>query len=124
MAPGRPGVPVVPGARVSAADTPEPPPRVGTGDDATGYTVAPVRYSAHGRETIDRIRDELGDDGFVAYCRGAAMKYEDRAGLKGDAEEDRKKARWYRAMVGHVLDGTPDPRAYRAGHEPYRRRLP
>lgn len=106
---------------MTPATTPEPPPSPGTGDDATGFTVAPVRYSAHGRETIDRIRDVLGDTGFAAYCHGAAMKYEDRAGLKGDAEEDRKKARWYRAMMDHVLIGAPDPRAYRAGHEPYRR---
>ncbi len=84
-------------------------------DDATGFHVAPSRYMAHGRETIDRIRDALGDEGFAAYCLGAAMKYEDRAGLKGPAEEDMQKARWYRQMHDHVTTGTPDPRSYRKG---------
>lgn len=88
-------------------------------DDATGFNVAPVRYSAHGRETIDRIRDTLGDEAFIAYCRGTAMKYRDRAGLKGDAAEDAKKAQWYLQMADHVSFGAPDPRAYRAGFQPY-----
>lgn len=90
-------------------------------DDATGYNVAPKRYSAHGRETIDRIRDALGDEGFVAYCRGTAMKYRDRAGLKGDADEDVKKAVWYETMAEHVVGNGPDPRAYRVGFAPYTR---
>lgn len=89
-------------------------------DDATGFNVAPVRYSANGRETIDRIRDALGDEGFAAYCLGTAMKYEDRVGLKGPAEEDAAKARWYRQMHACVTQGGPDPRTYRAGYEPYR----
>ena len=88
-------------------------------DDATGFHVAPARYSAHGRETIDRIRDLLGDDGFAAYCLGTAMKYEDRAGLKGPAEQDRQKAIWYRQMHACVTHGAPDPRAYRDGFVPY-----
>jgi hypothetical protein len=90
-------------------------------DDATGFNVAPKRYSAHGRETIDRIRDVLGDEGFAAYCCGTALKYRDRAGLKGDAAEDLKKAEWYEAMHACVLFGRPDPRTYRAGFQPYQR---
>lgn len=88
-------------------------------DDATGFHVAPARYSSKGRETIDRIRDALGDDGFAAYCLGTAMKYEDRIGLKDDAEQDAAKARWYRQMHACVVDGALDPRAYRAGFAPY-----
>lgn len=88
-------------------------------DDNIGFHVAPVRYSTHGRETIDRIRDALGDEGFVAYCQGTAMKYLDRLGLKGDASEDAAKARWYTEMAQHVLGMGPDPRRYREGFAPY-----
>lgn len=91
------------------------------GDDPVGFQNAPMRYTAKGRETIDRIRDELGEVGFVAFCIGNAMKYEDRAGLKGDAESDLLKARWYRAMALHVTTGSADPRSGRPGFEGYRR---
>jgi hypothetical protein len=71
-------------------------------DSVTGFDRAPARYSAHGRETIDRIRDVLGDTGFVAT-------------------EDMAKANWYRQMADHVAYGTLDPRAGREGFEPYAR---
>jgi hypothetical protein len=93
-------------------------------DDNTGFHVAPKRYSAAGRETIDRIRDLLGDEGFAAYCLGSALKYEDRAGLKGDREEDLTKARWYREMHACVTEGGPDPRRYRQGFAAYQRPAP
>lgn len=90
-------------------------------DSATGFDRAPDRYSAKGRETIDRIRDDLGDEGFIAFCVGNAAKYEDRAGLKGSADEDMKKARWYRTMAAHVRGEGPDPRAERPNFVPYAR---
>ena len=89
--------------------------------DATGFTSAPERYTAHGRETIDRIRDELGDAGFRAFCIGNAMKYEDRAGRKGDPEGDAEKARWYRQMAAHLDGEAEDPRSGREGFVPYSR---
>ena len=90
-------------------------------DSNTGFDRAPDRYSAAGRETIDRIRDRLGDAGFVSFCLGSAMKYEDRAGMKGDAATDRAKARWYRGMAEHVASGSPDPRSGRPVFVAYRR---
>jgi hypothetical protein len=95
-------------------------------DSVAGFDRAPDRYSGKGRETIDRIRDFLGDGGFVAFCEGNAMKYEDRAGLKGSAEADEQKARWYREMAEHVRSGgaSPDPRSSRAGFVPYARPVP
>lgn len=90
-------------------------------DDNTGFYVAPKRYSAHGRETIDRIRDELGDGGFAAYCRGQVIRYTDRLGLKGDEDEDDAKARWYYEMYLHVTTGGPDPRHGREDFQPYQR---
>jgi hypothetical protein len=46
-------------------------------------------------ECIDAIEAGLGDDGFVAHCRGTAMKYLYRAGRKGELVEDLRKAAWY-----------------------------
>lgn len=82
-------------------------------NDDTGFDAAPSRYTATGREAIDIIREELGDERFAAFCIGNARKYELRAGHKGPAEVDLEKARWYRQMARHVQFGEADPRAYR-----------
>lgn len=55
----------------------------------------PPHYQADGIECIDAIRAALGPDGFVALCRGNAIKYAWRAGKKGDAAQDLRKAAWY-----------------------------
>jgi hypothetical protein len=88
-----------------------------------GHTAAPVRYTQQGRETCDRIRDTLGDEGFVAFCRGNAIKYRDRAGAKGDATGDEEKALWYTQMALHVENPAryADPRVSRPGFVSYQR---
>jgi len=53
----------------------------------------PHYQSDNGVECIDAIRAALGRDGFVAYCRGNAMKYIWRDKL--DNVEDWNKAIWY-----------------------------
>jgi hypothetical protein len=58
----------------------------------------PVNHPPHYQgkvECIDAIEAALGDDGFIAFCRGNAMKYLYRAGRKGDSVEDLRKAAWY-----------------------------
>ena len=55
----------------------------------------PSHYTDGGIETIDFIRAKLGPDGFRSYCLGNVMKYISRAGKKGDAGEDLKKAKVY-----------------------------
>jgi hypothetical protein len=58
----------------------------------------PVNHPPHYQgkvECIDAIEAALGDDGFVACCRGNAMKYLYRAGRKGELVEDLRKAAWY-----------------------------
>jgi hypothetical protein len=58
----------------------------------------PVEHPPHYQgkvECIDAIEAALGDDGFVACCRGNAMKYIYRAGRKGESVEDLRKAAWY-----------------------------
>lgn len=81
-------------------------PAPATGDDPTGFQAAPDRYMSTGRETIDRIRDRLGDEGFVAFCNGNVLKYSDRAGLKGDPEGDAEKVRWYATRWLHTFAAT------------------
>jgi len=53
----------------------------------------PHYQSDNGVECIDAIRAALGRDGFIAYCRGNAMKYIWRDKL--DNVEDWNKAIWY-----------------------------
>jgi hypothetical protein len=115
-------------APAPAADTPD------------GFDRAPARYTATGRETIDRMRDlaheraagwyqnapralveHLADVLFAYHCDATALKYEDRTGLKDDAEQDRKKARFYRQMAAHARGEGPDPRSERPGFVPYAR---
>lgn len=63
------------------------------------HTADPVNHPAHytsgGIECIDAIHAMLGDAGFIAYCRGNAVKYAWRAGLKDDMVQDLEKAAWY-----------------------------
>ena len=95
-------------------------------DSPTGFDRAPDRYTGQGRETIDRMRDLAhtlfgsgGDRVFAFFCLASAMKYGDRAGRKGSADEDRAKARWYVGMARHVLGRGPDPRSERPGFVPW-----
>jgi hypothetical protein len=112
----------------------------------TGINQAPARYTAKGRETIDRMRDYcywvagewFGDRKitgvgalnaanklFVTHCRLTAMKYRDRLGLKEGVtpERDEKAAWFYEQMAAHVeSDGqVPDPRSGRSDFQPYSR---
>jgi hypothetical protein len=61
----------------------------------------PEHYqSQNGIECIDAIHAALGDEGFIAYCKGNAIKYVWRE--KIDSEEDRKKAVWYLNKANEV----------------------
>jgi len=71
----------------------------------------PPHYTQGGIECIDAMRAALGDEGFVAYCRGAAIKYAWRAPLKGTAAEDLRKGAWYLTRAASVLDEITTDRA-------------
>ncbi|KKL93755.1 hypothetical protein LCGC14_1871530 [marine sediment metagenome] len=58
----------------------------------------PSHYNYGDIECIDAIRAMLGEEGFVSYCKGNALKYTWRAGLKSNEAEDLKKAVWYTRM--------------------------
>lgn len=61
---------------------------------------SPSHYThGDGLETIDAIKQALGTEGFLAYCRGNVLKYIWRAGHKHDTTEDLAKAVWYCRMA-------------------------
>ena len=55
----------------------------------------PPHYTGGNIECIDAIREALGLAGFIAFCRGNAMKYTWRTGKKDAAEQDMRKGAWY-----------------------------
>ena len=62
----------------------------------------PHYQSDSGIECIDAIRAALGSAGFIAYCRGNAMKYVWRE--KINAAEDLRKAAWYLERAASELE--------------------
>src|SRR5690554_5164370 len=77
--------------------------------DASGDHYEAVDHPAHyqsesGIECIDAIRAALGLDGFVAHCRGTAIKYAFRAGKKGKAAECLRKGAWYLNRAADELE--------------------
>jgi hypothetical protein len=69
----------------------------------------PPHYTTGGIETIDFIEAKLSAEEFTGYCRGNALKYLSRAGLKGPSEEDIRKAIWYlnRSLGNPTRTDTP-----------------
>lgn len=62
----------------------------------------PHYQSDNGIECIDAIRAALGSAGFIAYCRGNAMKYVWRE--KINAAEDLRKAAFYLDRAASELE--------------------
>lgn len=72
----------------------------------------PVNHPSHytqGRiECIEAIQAALGDEAFVAFCRGQALRYAWRAGHKEKHAEDLRKGAWYLTRAAAVLDSGAD----------------
>jgi hypothetical protein len=65
----------------------------------------PAHYNAGGIEAIDYIKQQLGHEGFIAYCEGNVIKYGHRWRYKNGVEDLRKK-RWYlERMIEEVSKG-------------------
>ena len=64
----------------------------------------PSHYCSGDIECIDAIASALGHDGIIDFCRGNAIKYLWRAGLKGDMGEDLRKAAWYCERAAKEVD--------------------
>jgi hypothetical protein len=65
----------------------------------------PAHYTSGGIETIDYMRAKASPEEFRGYLRLNALKYLSRAGLKGDAVVDLKKAAWYINRLIGELEG-------------------
>lgn len=68
---------------------------------------APAHYNQGSIEAIDAIREVLGADGFVAFCRGNALKYMWRMGHKGEPTQDAEKAAVYLRWAVDALNNAP-----------------
>lgn len=66
---------------------------------------SPKHYVSGRLETIYKIEDTLGPEGFKAYCLGNVIKYTNRHEHKG-GDEDLKKAQVY---LGWAIHGLPEP---------------
>ena len=63
--------------------------------DTTDYVNEPPHYLKGRIESIDYIKQQLGD-GFKYYLEGSMLKYNHRFKYKNDSPlEDLKKSQWY-----------------------------
>jgi hypothetical protein len=65
----------------------------------------PSHYTSGPIECIEALHSALGPEAFVAFCRGAAIKYCWRAGRKDDLAQELRKAQTYLGFALQVLDG-------------------
>jgi len=73
---------------------------IGSFNDVT----KPFHYNREGGiECIEYIKQVLGLDGFVAYCRGNVIKYNHRAMYKGNPTQDMAKAQQYLEWANEAL---------------------
>ena len=63
----------------------------------------PYHYSKHEIESIAYIKQVLGNQGFVAYCRGRVMSHNHKAFNKGNPSEDMAKAEQYLKWANETL---------------------
>lgn len=66
--------------------------------------INPDHYKAGGIEAIDYLRAKLTPEEFRGYCRGNAMKYLSRLGMKDYSKQEAKKAAWY---VDQLIQSLP-----------------
>ena len=63
--------------------------------EAAADAVNPEHYKVGGIEAIDYMRAKSSRAEFTGYLRLSALKYLSRAGHKGEALEDYRKAQWF-----------------------------
>jgi hypothetical protein len=62
---------------------------------AVGDAIDPDHYKVGGIETIDYMKAKSTPEEFEGYLRLSSLKYLSRAGHKGEALEDYRKALWF-----------------------------
>lgn len=75
---------------------------------ATEQVNHPAHYKKDGKECIELMREEYGDDAVYNFCICNAFKYKFRAGYKAgnSMEQDLAKALWYKNYADKLMDGT------------------
>ena len=69
------------------------------GDKFCSTVYQPNHYIQGSIETIDAIREALGPEGFIHFCRGQVINYIWRCEHKGNMEEDLQKAYFYASLA-------------------------
>ena len=64
--------------------------------------VNPDHYKAGKLQTIEQMMIVFGPNKVASFCEVNAFKYHARAGLKGDAVMDHKKADWYMRLYKEI----------------------
>lgn len=64
----------------------------------------PAHYTHSSIECIEAIEAALGTAGFIAYCRGNALKYVWRSEHKQNTIQDLQKAAWYAERAALTLE--------------------
>lgn len=71
--------------------------------------INPDHYKSGGIETIDYLQAKLSHEEFVGFCRGNALKYISRAGMKDATAQEIDKAIWYLTRWRDNLPRTGKP---------------
>lgn len=70
--------------------------------NATDKQLNPDHYKAGKLQTIEQMMIVFGPNKVASFCEVNAFKYHARAGLKGDAVMDHKKADWYMRLYDRL----------------------
>ena len=77
----------------------------GNAIDTDNAKVSPAHYSQYTPQTIQRIRDILGEEGFQAFCLGCTIKYIERYKSKDTPIVNLKKAKKYLGWCINSMEG-------------------
>jgi hypothetical protein len=65
----------------------------------TDFVDSPAHYNNGGIECIDYIRQQLGEEGYIAYCEGNMIKYQHRYKYKGGIEDLKKSCKYQEWLI-------------------------
>jgi hypothetical protein len=63
------------------------------------FVDSPAHYNNGGIECIDYIRQQLGEEGYIAYCEGNMIKYQHRYKYKGGIEDLEKSCKYQEWLI-------------------------